>query len=961
MHPQWARTVDPRTRVVIALLVLHLAVGVLLVTLARRGATRPGVAFAAAALPSAATFGWLLAAYPDVLDGGVRTAHVEWIPELGVDLDLRLDGFAALMLLLVAGIGVLVVAYAWRYFSHPTPADVRLAGLLVLFAGAMVGLVLADDLLVLYGFWELTSITSFLLIGNRHEDPTARAAALQALLITGFGALAMLAGFIVLGQAAGTYQLSAILADPPSGTAVTVAIVLILLGAFTKSAQVPFHSWLPGAMAAPTPVSTYLHSATMVKAGVYLVARLAPAFVALDLWRPLVESVGAATMVVGGLRALRQHDLKLLLAYGTVSQLGFMIAVFGWGTPAALTAGCVMLLAHGAFKAAGFMVVGILDHQHGTRDLRKLPRPSRGWTPTVVVTAVAAASMAGIPMLFGFIAKEADFATFVDQGRGAAITLTGLVVGSALTAAYSLRFIAGAVGRLADPEIAAATADASHGPPAPWFVVPGAVLSAVTIVFGVVPGLADRIVTAGARALDPVTAEAHLELWHGINIELLLSALALAAGAVLYIGRRRVGSLLAYGSFVPPSSGAYLGALRGVNVVSNRVTAITQPGSLPIYLGVILLTAALVPGALLVSGTWWPGWPDLVEVPMHVPIAALLIGLALAAAIVRRRFAGALFLGMVGYSMAGLFVTQGAPDLALTQVAIETLSTVLFVLVLRRLPDRFETTRGAARRTVRIVIATIVGGLVFVFTLAVGGIQPETDVADVMVAQAYPEGEGRNVVNVILVDIRGFDTLGEITVLTAVAIGTVALARAGRRPPRLEAEAARAAPERRPAPVMLTRLVTIEVSVRIVFAAVMLGSLWLLFAGHNQPGGGFVGGIVAGAAISLVYVSGGLREVRRLSRGKPWMVLGAGLLISVTTAIIPLLLGGAVLQTGSHTFDLPVIGEMKVTSALFFDIGVYLAVIGLAMMVFESFGDDPRPPARSPTPATADTPAEVTT
>jgi multicomponent Na+:H+ antiporter subunit A len=274
---------------------------------------------------------------------------------------------------------------------------------------------------------------------------------------------------------------------------------------------------------------------------------------------------------------------------------------------------------------------------------------------------------------------------------------------------------------------------------------------------------------------------------------------------------------------VPPSSGAYLGALRGVNAVANRFTAVAQPGSLPIYLGVILLTAAVVPGVLLLSGTWWPGWPDVVEVPAHVPIAALLIGLALAAAIVRRRFAGALFLGMVGYSMAALFVAQGAPDLALTQIAIETLSTVLFVLVLRRLPDRFETSRGAARRTVRIVIATIVGGLVFVFTLAVGSLDPATDVSDTMIEQAYPEGDGRNVVNVILVDIRAFDTLGEMTVLTAVAIGTVALARAGRRPARIEAEEARRG--RRAAPVLLTRLVTIEVSVRIVFAAVMIGAL----------------------------------------------------------------------------------------------------------------------------------------
>ena len=361
----------------------------------------------------------------------------------------------------------------------------------------------------------------------------------------------------------------------------------------------------------------------------------------------------------------------------------------------------------------------------------------------------------------------------------------------------------------------------------------------------------------------------------------------------------------------------------------------------------ILLTAALLPGALLLSGPWWPGWPELVEAPAHVPIAILLVILALAAAIVRRRFSGALFLGMVGYTMAALFVAQGAPDLALTQVAIETLTTVLFVLVLRRLPDRFATSPGAARRAVRIAIAAVVGGLVFLVTLSAAGVHPPTAVSDAMMELAYTEGGGRNVVNVILVDLRGFDTLGELSVLTAAAIGTVALARAGRRP-------GRAAPgERRPTRIPLARMVTVEVSVRIVFAAVMLGSLWLLFAGHNQPGGGFVGGIVAGAAVSLRYVSGGLADVRRLSRGKPWFVLGAGGLLTTAAAVVPLLFGNPVLDVGAFELDLPVLGTVKVSSALVFDLGVYLAVIGLAMMVFESFGDEPDDPVAGPVGAEA--------
>ncbi len=916
----------------IVLLLLHLAVGIGLVAAGRSLLARPGPAFALAALPSTATLVWLAANFPKIVDGDVVTSHVAWMPNLGVDLDLRLDGFAALMLLLVAGIGVLVVAYAWRYFSHPDGADIRLLGLLVLFAGAMVGLVLADNLLVLYGFWELTSVTSFLLIGNRHDDRPARAAALQAVLVTGLGALAMLAGFIVLGQAAGTYRLSELLARPPTGTTVAVALGLVLLGAFTKSAQAPFHEWLPAAMVAPTPVSTYLHSATMVKAGVYLVARLAPVYATLwSGWRPVVETVGVVTMLLGGLRAMRQHDLKLLLAYGTVSQLGFMVAVFGWGTPAAMIAGATMLLAHGAFKAAAFMVVGILDHQHGTRDVRQLPPSGSGWTTTNVAAAIAAASMAGVPLMAGFIAKEADFAAFVHQGTGGALALTGLVVGSALTVAYSLRFLAGATGRLASEHVAAGP------PPRPAFVLPALILSIVTVTIGLFPSLVDRLVGAAATALAATTPTPHLEIWHGITIELLLSGVALAAGAVLYVGRRLVERALRAGAHLPGSASAYRQTLRAVDGVAARVTAVAQPGSLPIYAGVILLTAALVPGALLLHGRWWPGWPDLVEVPAHVPIAVLLVTLAVAAATVRRRFSGALYLGMVGYSMAALFVAQGAPDLALTQVAIETLSTVLFVLVLRRLPDRFATTPGAGRRAARIAIATIVGALVFVITLAAAGVHPPTGVSDAMIDRAVPDGGGRNVVNVILVDFRGLDTLGEMTVLVAAAIGTVALARAGRRPGRA------AAGERQPPPILRSQLVTIDVSVRIVFAAVMVGSLWLLFAGHNQPGGGFVGGIVAGAAISLRYVSGGLAEVRRLSRGRPWMVLGAGLLLAVVTAIVPLLFGGAVLEVGAFELDPPVLGHIKVSSALAFDTGVYLAVIGLAMMVFESFGDDPQP------------------
>jgi multicomponent Na+:H+ antiporter subunit A len=891
------------------------------------------------AVAPAATVVWLLVQLGDVLDGRIVTESVSWLPALGMDLDLRLDGLSALMAVLVAGVGVLVHAYAASYFAATRPGLGRLVSLLTLFAGSMLGLVLADNLLVLYGFWELTSITSFLLIGNSHTDGRARAAALQALLVTSTGALAMLAGFVVVGQAAGTYRLSALLADPPSGTAVEVGLALILAGAFTKSAQYPTHGWLPGAMVAPTPISAYLHSATMVKAGVYLIARLSPAFHDVAWWRPVVVGVGVYTLIAGGMRAARQTDLKLLLAMSTVSQLGLMTAVLGLGSPDAITAGCLLVLAHALAKGAAFMVVGVLDHQHGTRDTRLLPRPGPGWAPTMVVAVVAAASMAGLPLALGFVAKESVLAAFDETaGWAAPIALAGVVVGSAISVGYSVRFALGALGRLSE-DPSAFTVEHSDGPPRPWFVAPAALLSVITLTTGLVPGVLDATLDAAAHAAHPGVHGVHLAVWHGINAPLLWSALAIAGGAAMCAARRPLDPLLARLQPTPVSSNiAYRGSLRGLNSIANRVTGAVQSGSLPIYLGVTLLTAVAVPGVLLLTGDGLPALPDVVDAPAHVAIASIVLGAAIAAAGVRRRFTAALFLGVVGYSMAGLFVIQGAPDLALTQVAIESLTTVLFVLVLRRLPDRFESVTPLWRRSIRIGIAGVVGVTVFALSLAAGAEQPATPASDAMVARALPDGEGRNVVNVILVDFRGYDTLGEITVLTAVAIGTVALARAGRRPATVSTGTQPGTP---PPALPVSRLLTLDVSMRVVFVIVMVGSLYLLFAGHNQPGGGFVGGLVAGAAIALRYVSGGIEEVRKLARRQPWLVLGAGVLIAAVTALAPLLFGDSLLEGASYTLEPPWMGKVKLTSALAFDFGVYLVVIGLALMMFESFGDDP--------------------
>jgi len=739
-----------------------------------------------------ATLVWLATELPSVLDGEAVDQRVSWVGRLGLGLDLRLDGFAALMVLLVSGIGVAVFVYAASYLPASRPGTGRLIGLLTLFSGAMVGLVLSDNLLALYGCWELTSVTSYLLIGNEHDRARARAAALHAILVTVAGGLAMLAGFVIIGQAGGTYRISQLLADPPSGAAVGAGLVLVLLGALTKSAQYPFHSWLPGAMVAPTPVSAYLHSATMVKAGVYLSARFAPAFAGEPVWRPVADGAGAFTMVAGGLRALRQHDLKLILAFGTVSQLGFLMVLFSAGTPEATAAGCELLLAHALFKAALFLVVGMIEHETGTRDIRCLPRLGREWWPVQAVAVVSAASMAGLPLLFGFIAKEEALAALGEGGfGGSAVLLAAVVVGSIGTVAYSARFLWGVFGRAFDPVVAAdagaALTHAAH-PPGPGLVVPAAVLATITVLLGVVPGLADRLMTAAASSLDPDVEPVHLALWHGVNQALVLSAVAIAAGLLVFAGARLVDRVLRLGSHVPTGDDVYLWLLRGMNLVADKVTGVVQNGSLPTYAAVILATAAALPGLALAIDGPFPDLPDLVDIPAHLPIVAVLLGASLAAATVTRRFAAALFLGTAGYAMAALFVAQGAPDLALTQVTIETLSTVLFVLGLRRLPNEFKVRTPRGRQVVRTVVALGVGAMVFVFALAASADRPPAAVSAEMVERSVPDGHGRNVVNVILVDFRSFDTLGEMTVLAVAAIGAVALARAGRRPRRPTAE-----------------------------------------------------------------------------------------------------------------------------------------------------------------------------
>ncbi len=789
------------------LLTVFVYVGIAVVVAALGRALGPKV-FYVAALAPLWTLGWAAWAATKLSDTGPFTESHRWVTRLGLTIDLRFDWFSMILVLLVGGVGLCVFFYAASYF-HDGPEVPRTAAVLVLFAGAMFGLVCSDNLFLLFMFWELTSITSFLLIGTDDTKPGPRSAALHALLVTGGGGLAMLGGFVLIGQAAGTYSLHAILTTPPSGTTVTVGLVLVLAGALTKSAQVPFHSWLPGAMAAPTPISAYLHSATMVKAGVYLIARFAPAFALVGPWRWIVLSAGSASMLLGGYRALRQHDLKLVLAFGTISQLGLLVVLFGAGVPELAFAGCVLLIAHAAFKAALFLTVGIIDHQTHTRDLRALTGLGRRLPVIAAGAALAAASMAGLPPLLGFIAKELALDGLLGHDVPAqGVLLAVVVVGSMFTVAYSARFLWGGF----------APADTHHGmertlvgPEAPHpskaFGAAPIVLAALGLVFGVVPALIGPLVDDAWEALGFEGSAPHLSLWHGLTVPLGLSALVIAGGVLLFLARVRVERWQARAPRVPSALGAYERAIKGLLQGSGRVTGVVQSGSLPVYLSVLLVTLVVVPGVPLVASGGPDVWPNWIDSPMQLVIGSIMLVAAVAAAVSRRRFAAVLLLSAVGYGMAALFMVQGAPDLALTQLLVETLGTVAFVLVLRHLPEGFTSTVGPTRKVLPAVIGVAVALFVFYFTITAGSISgtptPDPNLAgtdphasvehgatdtpdgitlsEEYMARSLPEAHGKNVVNVIVVDFRGFDTLGEITVLLVAAIGIVSLVQVGRR------------------------------------------------------------------------------------------------------------------------------------------------------------------------------------
>jgi multicomponent Na+:H+ antiporter subunit A len=925
--------------------------------------------FYLAALVPAGAFGYTVVCAPGIFAGAPVLEHYAWIAPLDVTITMRMDALSWVLSLIVTGIGAIVLTYCARYFASDDPSSGRFAAELLAFAGTMYGLVTADDIYLLFLFWEATSVFSYLLIGHYTDRRASRAAALQSLIVTTAGGLAMLVGSVLLAVQSGTSLISEIIASPPHGPIVTVAIMLILLGALSKSALVPFHFWLPAAMAAPTPVSAYLHAAAMVKAGIYLIARLAPAFALMPGWRPLLVGVGVTTMLIGGWRALRQHDLKLLLAYGTVSQLGFLTVVVGYGVRTVALAGLTLLVAHALFKSALFLVVGIIDRSTGTRDLRKLSGIAHTAPLLLVIGTFAALSMAGIPPALGFVAKEGVFTALLNEATSdssmAWVALIGVAAGSVLTVAYTARFLWGAFAR--KPNID----DTEYRQQGVVMHTSPLILATAGLVLGCMATVVDGWMSGYAKTLPAAAGPAyHLSLWHGFVPALGISALTLAGGLLLFWQRARFSRAQSMLPALVDGGRAYWATMRTVDRVAARTTAASQRGSLPVYLTVILLVLIAGVGLSLVVNRSWPTQFRWWDHPAQVPIAIVMVICAVGATRASKRFTAIVLLGITGYGLSALFALQGAPDLALTQMLVETVTLVAFVLVLRRLPADLGQKHGTTHRFWRAVVAATVGlimALVALVSLAARSAKP---ISEMFPQLALTEGHGRNIVNVTLVDIRGWDTMGEISVLVIAATGIASLIFIKRRTgsaPRLDEDGERRRLRERLKPLTEpayaggdadpdgsngrrtwllagwtlapeNRSIVLEVVVRLLFHSVIVVSIYLLFAGHNLPGGGFSGGLLAGLALVGRYLAGGRYELGAavpLDAGK---VLGTGLVIAVGTAAAPLLFGLAPLDSQWWQTSVPVLGQLEFGTSTFFDIGVYLVVVGLVLDVLRSLG-----------------------
>ncbi len=917
-----------------------------------------------AGLVSLASAVWVASLFPQVRDGGVIQERISWIPSLGLDLVLRVDGFAWMFAMLVTVIGALVAMYA-RYYMSPKDPVARFYASFLAFMGAMLGVVLSGNLIQLVLFWELTSLFSFLLIGYWYHREDARRGALMALTVTGAGGLALLGGVVIIGQIVGSYDLSVVLASGDmirSHDLYAPALLLVLAGVFTKSAQFPFHFWLPRAMAAPTPASAYLHSATMVKAGTFLLARLWPVLSGTELWFGLVSGAGMATLLLGAYLAMFQTDLKRLLAYSTISHLGLITLLFGLNSPLAAVAGVFHIMNHATFKASLFMAAGIIDHETGTRDIRRLNGLLRSMPITGVLALVASAAMAGVPLLNGFLSKEMFFAetVFLSSRPGGDVVLPLLAtVAGAFAVVYSLRFGY-------DIFFGPPSTDLPRQPEEPprWMRIPVDVLVLVCLVVGIIPTISvGPFLAAAARpVVGGVLPEYSLAVWHGFNAPFLMSLVAISAGVVGYLLLRRQqerGHL---------SKAPVAGRVDGRRLFEHTLVGITRLARLALrmvgtqrlqaQMFLMLAVALLLAFFSSQSTPFAPG--DRARLPASPAFALLwVIGMvcAVGAAIQAKyhRLVALTLLGGAGLVTCLTFVWFSAPDLALTQLVVEVVTTILFLLGLRWLPMRLEEVlpplrlRDRGRRARDFTLALGVGGGLAVLSYALLTRPAPQGISPFFLKHSLPEGGGTNVVNVMLVDFRAFDTLGEITVLAAVALTVYALLRRFR-----PAEESIDAPHQQQALPhdVVTDLVNPRtardaergylmvpsVIARLLFPVAVLVAVHLLFRGHNEPGGGFVAGLVIAIAFLMQYIVAGTQWVEARTRLRPvrWISLGA--LCATLTGLGAIVFGYPFLTTHTAHVTLPLIGEIHVPSAMFFDIGIFAVVVGATLLILTALG-----------------------